>query len=430
MSERSPTFRPVRPLPRRAMPLLLAVLACACAADVDRRLVETRDSAGIRIVTNLDGSVNSAEAWSLEAEPVVEIGAGASPEVPLHRVVAVAPLPGGGVAVGAESPPQVVVFGPDGRQQATLGRPGKGPGEFTRVGSLVPLGEDSLAVWDPDRRRISVFMLGGSLEREVDLSDLAPLSPTAAPSTEAPAAFTHLLPLDEQTLVLFAVGAFGPGTGARRPEAVSHRITMEGESVSTLGPFPGYPSYQSAQTGMVPYPFGAETHGATSSERLVVGTAESAELRLYGPDGRLRGIIRWPEPDRTVAGPRVERWDSALEAWLAERPEGEARVLGDLFARVPRPDRLPAYGGLLVAEGGGVWVSDYPGQLSLPMMPIDLRVPERRWLVFDGNGTLTATVRTPPAFEPHAVQHGRVWGVFRDELGTESVRAYRIGRQT
>jgi hypothetical protein len=50
----------------------------------------------------------------------------------------------------------------------------------------------------------------------------------------------------------------------------------------------------------------------------------------------------------------------------------------------------------------------------------------RRWLVFDGDGILAAGVDTREGFEPHAVREDRVWGVFKDELDVESVRAYEV----
>lgn len=80
----------------------------------------------------------------------------------------------------------------DGALQGVLGRPGGGPGEFASVGSVVPLGADSVAVWDPDRRRVSVYHTGGRLQREMDLRDIAPLSTRAAPSMDVASGMTRL----------------------------------------------------------------------------------------------------------------------------------------------------------------------------------------------------------------------------------------------
>jgi hypothetical protein len=48
---------------------------------------------------------------------------------------------------------------------------------------------------------------------------------------------------------------------------------------------------------------------------------------------------------------------------------------------------------------------------------------ERRWLVFDPDGVVTATLRTPEGFAPAAIGEDRIWGVFTDTIEIESVRA-------
>lgn len=413
--------------PGRWATVAVAVIGATACGEAAPRTVSTVDSAGVEIVTNQPGAMEALASWELSAEPMVEIGAGASPEVPLHRVRAVTPLEGGGVAVAAESPPQALVFGADGALKATLGREGGGPGEFMRVSSVVPAG-DSVAVWDPDRRRISVFTRGGRFVREADLSELAPMGVMAAPNTSTPAAFTHLLPAPDGGFLLFSVGAFGPETGVRRPASPSYRLSRAGGVLDTLGPFPGYESYSSERTGVLPYPFGANTYGVISGDGLVVGTAESPELRYHGVGGALVRIVRWPGGDRAVEGPLVEQWETSLAVWLEEMPPGQREMMRDLFDRIPRPDSLPAYDGVIAGADGRVWVGEYVGVLSIPATPIDRRVPPRRWLVFDPAGVVTATVETPPGFQPHAVSGTRVWGVFRDELDVESVRAYGIIR--
>ena len=413
-----------------AVGLIAAVMVWSGCAESGRAGALVTDSAGVEVVTNTARRVDAAASWSLGPDPVVEIGGGASPEVPLFRVSDVAPLEGGGVAVATESPPQALVMGADGSLAATLGGAGGGPGEFTRVASVVPLGADSVAVWDPDRRRISVFSGTGELVREVNLSEVAPIGLMAAPNTETAAAWTHLMAGPGGSFVLFSVGAFGPGTGARRPEAPSYHLSADGEPLDTLGPFPGYESYAGPRTGVAPYPFGADTYGAMADGRLVVGTAESPELRYHDLEGRLRRIVRWPDHDRAVEGPLVEQWDSMLTGWLELMPERQRTMMREMFDRIPRPERFPAYDGVISGGDARVWVGEYVGMLEIASTPIDRRVPARQWLVFDGDGVLIATVETPAGFQPYAIASDpsapRVWGVYRDELDVESVRAYGL----
>lgn len=416
-------------LASRTLLLCATLLSSACTdARTSASTIAVVDSAGVRVVTNVPGSIEAAETWSLSAEPVVDIGSGASPDVPLFRVTAVVPVARGRVVAGTNTPPQALLFEADGTLVATLGREGDGPGELASVASVVPLGSDSLAVWDDVRRRMSVFTADGHYVRDVDLSALAMVTPLAAPSMSMPSAWTLLLPSRAGSLVLFQVGVMGPGPGVRRVAAPSYRIAADGEQLATFGPFPGQELFDfgAGQGGAYSYPFGADTHGITSGDMLVVGTAEAPELRFYSSDGTLQRIVRWPDHDRTVGGALLADWNRVSDDWLARMPADQRAYIADLLERMPQRERFPAYDGVVASDRGEVWVGEYAGQLTMPYPPLDVRVPPRQWLVFDADGALAARVRTPEGFQPLAAREGRVWGVFTDELDVESIRAYEI----
>lgn len=409
---------------------IVAATLSGCGAD-SQPTVTVADSAGVEIVTNLPGSLEAAEAWSLSAEPVIEIGAGADPEVALFRITDVVALEGGRVAVGTNTPPQVRIFESDGTLAVTLGREGEGPGEFSSVGSVVPLGADSIAVWDADRRRMSVFTVVGQHGREADLSATAPLTAAAAPSTRTDAGFTHLLASSPGSLFLFAEGVFSSRSdpGVRRPELPAYRITTEGEEVARLGPFPGMEMFFGGALGQMPLPLGTRTYATALHGALVVGTADVTEFRMYAPTGDLERIVRWPDHDRGVGGRFLSRWSEMVDSQPRMR---------EMMQSIPRPERFPAYEGLVSTDAGKILVEDYAGPLGiLPLRRADhgpeafrpvRRIPERRWLVFDADGALAASVVMPAGFEPYAVRDGLVWGVFTDELDVESVRAYRLSK--
>jgi hypothetical protein len=387
------------------------------------------DSAGIAMVTNLPGSIGSVATWSLSAEPAIEIGAGASPEVSLFRITSVYPFEGDRVAVGTEAPPQGFVFESNGDLVATIGREGNGPGEFANVATVVPFGSDSLAVWDPYRRRLSVFTALGRFVRELDLSAVAPMSPmaTAAPLTRS--AWTTLLRSVPGSFILFATGFSGPDAGVRRVEAHSLRVMDTGEEVARFGPFPGEATLRTNETGAValtvPLPFGARTYGASIGSALVAGDSDYPEFRTYGPDGMLERIVRWPDHPRQVRGTFLTDWNDFLDEWIRSMPDAAQAAMRDLRDRTPAPERYPAYGALL-ADSEQIWVGEYPGQLRMMGTPLNARVPARQWLVFNPEGALIAVVQTPAGFQPHAILNDRVWGVYQDRLEVESVRAYDV----
>lgn len=420
---------------RGAAPLVALLLAAAgssaCAEGPGRTTATAVDSAGVRIVTNPPGSIEAAEAWSLSPQPVVEIGAGANPDLPLHQVTAVVPLGEGRVAVATNSPPRVLVVDSEGTVAAILGGPGEGPGEFSSVASVVPLGADSIVVWDDIRRRMSVFTPDGRYVRDVDLSDLALPTPLGAASTSQPAAWTHLLPSGSGSVVLFQVGVWG-GTevGVRRVEAPSFRVTTTGRELARFGPFPGEQTYDfgPGQGGPFIFPFGADTHAAAAGDALVVGTAEAPELRRYAPDGSLEQIVRWPDEDRTLGGAFLSDWSGFVDSWLAPMPPREREMFRGILDAIPQPERFPAYDDLVAADEGDIWVGSYAGEHSVPYPPRNAPVPARRWLVFDPHGELIARVHTPEGFMPHAIRDGRAWGIFTDDLEVESVRAFEVAR--
>ncbi len=223
-------------------------------------------------------------------------------------------------------------------------------------------------------------------------------------------------------LVAFTVANLGAERGRYRLEAESHVVDPEGVDRGTLGPFPGDEMFANERAmGLVV--FGAHTCAAISVERLVVGTQDETELRLYGLDGALRRIVRWPEGDRSVEGPLLSDYTAWIEEGIAAAPEAARDHLRSMMEALPMAERLPAYGELVGGEHGAVWVGSYPGQ---PAVMGQARMPARTWLVFDGDGAVVATLRTPEGFQPHAVEDRRVWGVYKDELDVESVRAYAI----
>lgn len=408
-----------------ACTLTIALGAAACEGSRPSSVVVT-DSAGITIVSNVAGDGEGRSRWVIAPDPMVEIGGGVEAEVPLYRVTAVSPLASGDVAVGTSVPPQVLLFDRAGALQRRLGREGEGPGEFSSVGSVVELAGDSIAVWDPDRRRISVFGVQGALQREVDLSTVAPASARASSNTRSPSGFTHILPAEPGSLIVFGEAMLGPGSEPvmTRHEMPAYRVATDGEVLASFGSFPGVQTSPGLAT-----PFGPRTHAASSEAVFVVGTSESTEYRTYAQSGQLVRIVRWPDDARRVEGPFLDRWMEMAEQ------EGE---LGEYVLSAPRPDRYPAYDDILITDRGEVLVAEYPGPLGLmPLRRADqapeslkpkLRMPARDWLVFDADGAWKATLTTPEGFEPYVLQGTALWGVHTDALDVESVRAYEVRR--
>lgn len=111
----------------------------------------------------------------LSPQPLLRIGEadGVSRET-FGRIAGVVALSSGGIAVADGSNQLVVLFNSEGQRIGTVGRSGSGPGEFRLIQSIRRCWGDSLAVYDPALRRISVFGGMGELGRTIDLAQRQP----------------------------------------------------------------------------------------------------------------------------------------------------------------------------------------------------------------------------------------------------------------
>ena len=110
---------------------------------------QVRDSAGIRIVENARAAWSATEAMRLGGSPALVIGS--RPEAPYEfsRVVGALRLTDGRIVVADGASLELRFFDPAGTFMRSVGRRGEGPGEFRRMGSLVRLPGDTLAVAGP-----------------------------------------------------------------------------------------------------------------------------------------------------------------------------------------------------------------------------------------------------------------------------------------
>jgi hypothetical protein len=245
-----------------------------------------------------------------------------------------------------------------------------------------------------------------------------------------------------------------PEQGIVRLPGTAFVLDWTGERTPDLeGDFPGGAIFVGPQT-MGTLPFGADLHIAGDEGSFTVGDGARAEVRAYGPDGRLERLLRWeytpPGVDEELREAWRERELAGLRAEMARGAGGnfggkaaseEARAelesyYGDQLERTPFPDSLPVFAGILVDDAGHTWVRRYPvtglaagpsawqgkeGAAGAPARGSD-------WWIFAPDGSWLGEVRTPPGLRVHAVADDAVWGVHTDELGVETVRRHTLER--
>ena len=132
----------------------------------------------------------------------------------------------------------------------------------------------------------------------------------------------------------------------------------------------GANSFYGDRNGWVSVPGGPRGHFALHSGIVVAGDSETYELKVFGSGGELRQIIRNSMPN-------------PVEARLIASARSRSRPAG-------------------ATEEGG---------------------PRRR-----KQGILRARALFPPRFRPTEITTSRVLGVWKDELGVESIRVFRLIR--
>jgi hypothetical protein len=114
----------------------------------------------------------SAPIWTVNATPVTAIGLVDGPaDQELAGVSGARRLRDGRVVIANGKPLELRIYDAHGTLLRRIGRTGDGPGEFRGRLDLLPVGGDSLLVYDQGSQRVSLFGLDGKLWHEWPASD-------------------------------------------------------------------------------------------------------------------------------------------------------------------------------------------------------------------------------------------------------------------
>jgi hypothetical protein len=388
--------------------LAAAVLLAGCG---DRRPEHTRtavhDSAGVHIVEVTPGTAEGP-AWRVDPRPVLGVGGGPGG---LYQVAGAVRLSDGRIAVANGGSKEIRIYGRDGRQTATVGRAGSGPGELRFLGWIGALQGDSIAVWDPSVPRLMVFAPGGTLAREATSTRPLGLMPAAVGA------------LDGGAVVLATRDGFqaGAGNAVTRDTSAVVVLRPDGERVDSLGRFPGAEYFLSASQGAtIPYPlaFGHQTLAAAHGNEVFVPSGTGYEVRVYRVPGGLARIIRVrAEVVPVTDADRREYRRTLVSEGIEGNPGMQAR-LRQILSEMPFPSTMAPITALVADSDGNLWVQE-----AAPM-----QAPDTRWRVLDPEGKAVAVVHLPKGLR--VTQVGRDWvlGIVLDEDQAEHVQLYRLMR--
>ncbi len=307
------------------------------------------DSAGVTVTVNrLDAPGAPPERLLKGWTPVV--GGDGRPLVFLD-VSDAFPTRGGELVVLEPTAPAVHRIGSDGRV-ITMGRAGDGPGEFRRPSRILPLPGDSVGVWDPRHRRITVFGSTGIPDREIHL-DPARLPPAVEGLNVAPVGW-----FPDGALLVEAL-AIPPDAGRVRADVTLFRIAPGWEAARELLTVPGEEYWVEVETQgpsrsrmMYPAPFGHRHQAVVTQDGHVVLTGaqlDQVEIRS-GESGEMLGILRIGGPPRPIDQAALAADRAALEAAGVD-PTIIDGIRKRVEASAP-PGHRPRVGRFLVSESG------------------------------------------------------------------------------
>lgn len=381
---------------------LLLLAAAACSEDAPPRL-RVFDDGGVRVTLTADDTVVFAEMDSLPALSVG--GPDASGPTRFFRIQGIHVDGRGRLWVADGQSGELRIFRADGSHWKTRGGQGEGPGEFVQIRLLGPRDGDSVLVADGRIDRVTVFDPDGELVRTEQV-----------PSSDRPAprlfdVFPDGSVLGQRPRIVAAASLEAGRVLTDSVELV--RVTPGSLSPEPYGAASG-PLWLWTGRNQVPLPFTINASFDVAGDAVHLVSGPDFRIRVY-EEGELQERYGVDRPPRAVGEADIESYRAFVEEYLPEAMRGD--YLSALDHEL-RPDLLPAYDRLLVSADRHVWVQIYDPDISAP----------HRWDVFDADREFVGQVRVPGGFHPMAVTREALVGVWRDSLGIEHVREYRLAR--
>ncbi|HEX6694664.1 MAG TPA: 6-bladed beta-propeller [Longimicrobiales bacterium] len=437
--------------PRRPELILAAVLAAVVPgspvqAQNAAAKPAARDSAGVRIVQN------AARDVRLPAREISRIGkSDGRPEDILYSVYSVAIDPRGNHYIGMEA--EIRVFDRAGKYVRTIGRKGKGPGEFGMPPFPLWFSGDSLMAMDRNLMRTSAFTLDGKLidtyssynHKGLEVRPIGRSNLSWIALVEDRIDDIH----DEEAMMrMYSYIKLAPGqVGEYKPielrryfpandslGATVYRIRNE-KIIGTKEP-PGF-----VQRAFEDRP----AYVVTPAGFVFAKVPTEYRVDVFDQNGRMvRSVRRSYTPIRVSAKDFDGMAELMVEAGLLgaifpnpsvipqykkERLRGElARV--DRLKKQPLPPSRHPIGRIFASANNTLWVerSDLqtPAERAAFVSNSRYRIPTR-WDLFDGSGAYLGTTDLPIGFRPmNVADDGNITGVYRDEDDVEYVVTYQV----
>ena len=152
-----------------SLSLILLLEFIACSSNETQQAQNTvRDSLGIKIIENREPLWHKEKNWYIPVEPILSLVDDA-----FFRIIGAVRFEDGRVVVANSGSGELRFYDQKGNFKKVIGRPGKGPGEFSRLSSIHKFSNDSLIAFDASLYRVTIFDNHGifmedfNLERDI-----------------------------------------------------------------------------------------------------------------------------------------------------------------------------------------------------------------------------------------------------------------------
>jgi hypothetical protein len=364
-----------------------------------------------------------AARWTVKEQ--IRIGAVDGSAQALTRVGDVLLGEDGQIYIAQPDDQTIRVFSHDGQLIRTIGRAGKGPGEFERLFTVGFLG-DTLYATDQGLRRVSLFTPTGDLIRTYDLATpLISSAPRYAYSPTVPKVLlsdgTALVSpsisvawlaagKDRIPMWRFHIDRFSLDTIAQAEYEVPNAIiTHQGRRLGVPKPFPDAPmhSFLADGTGVL------IVHRKTAPGRRTA-TFRIAKVDLSGDTVFQREIQYDPVrlPESLIAEAVAD-----IHERLSRRPPApsEREILAGLREGGHLPEVLPPVADAASGLDGTIWIKREQGPASQTL-----------WQVFNAEGTPIASVELERKQSVKLVSGATLVVTELDDLDVPYVTVYRI----
>lgn len=352
--------------------------------------------------------------WRVAQPAAVDIAASdGTGDVVLELPVGATRLSNGSIAVADGPAGRVRFFSETGVLQRTVGRSGRGPGDFVAISWLGRCAADSVYAWDFAQQRLSVIAASGEIVRQGRI----PADPSKAP----PPATLACSRRGVMALVGWPTQSASAGAAFARGTAPLTVANTAGAVLRRLGDVAGPELAVLDGAPVAPRPLGKTTLVAVSGEHLFVATGDSAWIDAYRLEGTDSGPGLVPRAWR-IGGdrraPSRRQLALAVDPLVAFFPAGELRdQMRQRLLDLPPPASVPPFAALFVDSASTLWV-----QTSLA------GDPETRLQAFGPDGLTRGTLVLPADLTIFEVGTDYVLGRYDAPDGQPHVVMYRYSR--